>query len=161
MIHRLKSDRVVLLPVKGHSDECRRAGIMLFGVIELHTRHAVYVFDLIGHLIGLVIGNIGQHKLSAAQRREFLFHEGQSPSGLGIRRQVRGDIIIDMHLTDRGRAEQDCCQKDQIEGFALIDDKSCEFEHKVFGFTFFRHVRPTFPGEKSRLLPRCIFDTAL
>ena len=87
---------------------------------------------------GLLIGDVGRHDPCGPQGGKFLLHEGQAPPRLRLRGQVGGDVVVDLHLGDGGRAEQARRQKNQIERLPFVHDEAGELINRAL-LLFVRH----------------------
>ena len=131
---------VVLRGIEGDGEEGGRIVVVVVGLVEGDAGDTGQNFQLVGEVPGRVQRDVGDHDLGGTQGDELLVHEGEAPPGLGLRREVRGDVVVDLYLIDGGGAEEKGRQKDKVEGLPLVDDEAGELGHEGFGVLFLIHM---------------------
>ena len=128
------------LPLKGDGEEGGGVLVVVGGVVKGHLRHPLHPLQPFGQGGGGVVGHVGHHHVGGAQGDKLLLHQGQAPPGLGFRRQIGGDVVVDLHLIDGSPAKDEGGDKDQKEGLPFIHNKAGQFGHRCLGF-FVRYHR--------------------
>ena len=131
--------------VKGHRVEGGGVFIMFFGVVKRYTVDAVHPFD--GLLQGgrRVRRHIGYHDPGRAEGGKVIIHHRKTLAGLGVGRQIGGDVVFHFHPARCHNAEDQRQNVQQKEKIAFVHNKGGNFLHSAgFRLLFLQGVLPPF-----------------
>ena len=149
LFHGVYGHLIRLRPIEAHVQQCRRAPVVVLGIVKGHPGDAVQVCDLVRQGLCPLLGHIGNHNPGRAVGDEIVIHDGQAPPGLRLLRQIGGDVIFHLDPVPGEQAEHQCHHIQQEKQVPLVHYKCGDlFNAAAFGlFFFFCHCIGSFHGE--------------
>ena len=133
LLHRLQRCQtgvVVLVVGEGDGEQGGQGVVVVGGLVVVHALHALHLPDLIGQLFRLGGGHVGHHQLRRAVGDELLVHHRQRLLGLGVVRQVIGQVVLHLHPVPGDGGEDQSDNGDEENETALVHDEGGQLLHK-------------------------------